>query len=290
MKKSILYFIVGLILLPNTGRAATSCSHASLTRCLDSACAINISSNPAARCQYCGTASAGTPSSKPAMKSVSVGASSKNTLSDKELKNAPADPGDRYAWATAQCIAKVGGGCTADDVSEAYDQLIEQSCKAAGISAQMATLQASARKTKSEASCTTDITACLIDTKKCGPDYRACETNTDFDKFFSACSVEATGCDAYIARIRTTLIASRDGAVKNADTLLANITASYQNARNRKLTAVREGCADNSTRDECVATVCERSMTNKCGAGYASEKSMAIQLCKFYDVACATIK
>lgn len=288
MKKSTLFFVLGLTLFPYIGRAAT-CSRANLTRCLDSACAINVSSNPAARCQYCGTASAGTPPTKGGMKALSVGTSSKNTLTEKELKKAPSDPGDRYAWATAQCIAKVGG-CTADDVSDVYDKLIEQSCKAAGINAQMATLHAAAKKTKTESACKTDITACLIDVKRCGADYRSCEANADFDKFFSACSVEATGCDDYIAGIRTKLIAARDESIKNADTLLANITKSYQDAREKKLASIRNGCKDNNARDACVESVCERSMANKCGVGFESEKSMAIQLCKFYELACAAVK
>ena len=62
-----------------------ACSVANLTRCLDSACAINIGANPAARCQYCGSESAGEPEKSTAMKSISAGASAKYNISDKEL-------------------------------------------------------------------------------------------------------------------------------------------------------------------------------------------------------------
>lgn len=267
---------------------ATSCSRANLTRCLDSACAINIGSNPAARCQYCGTASAGTPQVG-GMRSISAGASAKYNLTDKELKKAPTDPGSRYAWATAQCIKKVAG-CTTDDVSSAYDSLIEQSCKAAGISAQMATLQAEARKKPTKSSCTTSIRSCIVAANKCGSDWRACEANADFDKFFSACGVDATGCDAYMSAIRSDMISARDSAIANADAAVQGIIKGYQNARENKLTAARTSCRDNASRDACIESVCENNMRNKCAPDFPGERSMAVQLCKFYELACNVLK
>lgn len=270
-----------------TAGAATTCSRANLTRCLDSACAIGVSSNPSARCQYCGTSTAGTPP-KNVMKSVSAGTSAKYNISDKELKKAPTDPGQRYAWATKQCIAKVAG-CTADDVTDIYDSLIEQSCKAAGVSAQMDKTIESAGKTKSKSACQSEITNCVILDKNCMADYRNCAENSDFDRIFATCGVASAGCDEYISTIRTDLIADRDNAVKNAESILNQIVASYQSARDKKISSIKSGCADNSARDACVATVCANNMNNGCGAGYESEKSMAIQLCKFYEIACATI-
>ncbi len=289
MNKKVLFLTALLVALPFSVRAATTCSRANLTRCLDSACAINLSSNPAARCQYCGTASAGEPTAGNAMRSVSVGTSAKYSFTDKELKKAPTDPGARYAWATAECIKKVAG-CTPDDVTDNYDKLIEQSCKAAGITAQMANLRAAAAKTKTKSSCKTDVQSCLINAKRCGPDYSACADNADFDKFFSACSVEATGCDEHIAGIRSELISARDTAIANADKIIDTIVASYQTTREQKLNTARANCKDNAGREACINTVCERSMANKCGAGFASERSMAIQLCKFHDLACDTLK
>ena len=123
MNSKILFLTLGLLTIPGVSVAAT-CSQANLTRCLDSVCAINVSSNPSARCQYCGTSSAGTPPTKSGMQSLSLGQSAKYTLSEKELKNAPTDPGQRYAWATEQYIKKIDG-CTPDDVSDIYDKLIE---------------------------------------------------------------------------------------------------------------------------------------------------------------------
>lgn len=288
MKKYIAFFTLSAIMCANAYGAAT-CSRANLTRCLDSACAINVNMNPAARCQYCGTASAGEPTQDKGLRSVSVGTSAANTLSAKELQAAPSDPGRRYAWATAECIKKISG-CTADDVSAAYDALIEQSCRAAGINAQMASLRAAASKTISKSACSTGITACMVDAKRCAADWRECEQNADFDKFFSDCTVESKGCDEYFAAIRTELIGARDTAIKNADTVLANIVAAYQAARATKLAAARTACTDNSGRESCIKSVCERSMRNKCGVGFESEKAAATQLCKFYDIACATLR
>ena len=77
-------------------------------------------------------------------------------ISDKELKKAPADPAERYAWAAQLCLQKVSG-CTTDDVADNYDSLIEQSCKAAGISAQMASLSEKAAKARTKTSCASEI-------------------------------------------------------------------------------------------------------------------------------------
>lgn len=291
MKKKNIFFVFSICFLPALSYGAT-CSQANLTRCLDSVCAINVSSNPAARCQYCGTASAGTPPTKSGMKSLSLGQSAKYTLSEDELEKAPTDPGKRYAWATAECIKKIEG-CTADDVSDTYDQLIEQSCKAAGISAQMAVTRSEMAKTVSSSSCETSIRACIVDEKRCGPDYSACKNDTDFNNFFSSCSVEVSGCDSYISDIRNSLISARDTAIANAAKLLENIQTAYQNARTQKLASVENGCKDDAAFNACVKTVCATNMPNKCEVGTSTEKSenaAAAALCDFYKTACNLLK
>lgn len=286
MKKSILFFICGLIACPGAGISAT-CSQINLTRCLDSVCAINISSNPAARCQYCGTSSAGTPKASTAMRSLSLGQSAKYTLSEDELEDAPTDPGQRYVWATRKCIEKVEG-CTTDDVSDTYDKLIEQSCRAAGVTAQMtATIAEVNRQTTSATSCLTTIRACMIDEKRCGPDYSGCPDDASFNNFFSSCSVEATGCTDYIADIRNTITEAKDTAIANAEAFIENIVAGYQNAREQKLASANASCKNNAAREECIKTVCERNMPNKCAQD--SETKSATLLCEFYDSACEVL-
>ena len=300
-----LFFAFVLMFTPNLVFGA--CSVANLTRCLDSACAINIGANPAARCQYCGTNAAGEPTKSAAMRSVSAGTNSRYSISDKELKKAPADAGERYVWATELCLQKVSG-CTTDDVTDNYDTLIEQSCKAAGISAEMDNLVKKANTTKTQTSCTTEISACVVDVKRCTAGYKNCESDTDFDKYFSECSIAATGCDSFLKSIRSNLIASRNTAFKNAKTLLQNIVATYQSMREQKLTTTRKDCADNSAKERCIANVCSNNMRYKCGLDASVlctgnekynckrledinyETSVAEQLCKFYDIACERLK
>lgn len=282
-----------LLLLPVlfmgiSAHAATTCSRQNLTRCLDSVCAINASSNPSARCQYCGTSNAGTPPTKNGMRSVSVGASAKYNLTDKELKKAPTDPGERYAWATAQCVARVAG-CTTDDVTDTYDKLIEQSCRAAGVSAQLDKTLTQMAKKKSQTTCAAEIRACLVNEKRCTANYRNCDTDVNFDKFFSECSVESNDCGDYLTAIRDELMASRDSAIDNASELLANIVASYQSARDKKISTIKSECASGVQREKCIETVCETNMNNKCAPGFEGERSMATLLCKFWDIACATV-
>ena len=287
MKNRALFLVLGLMFIPTFSFGA--CSVANLTRCLDSACAINIGSNPAARCQYCGSSAAGKPSTANGMKNISAGSVTKYILSDKELKKAPSDPGERYVWATKQCLGKIKD-CTPDDVSDNYDSLIEKSCTAAGIAAEMTRLTDEAKTEKTQTSCSTEINSCLINEKRCMADYRNCEKDADFDKFFSECSVAANGCDAHLKKIRSTLIASRDNAIKNADTVLKNIVTAYQNARKQKLESTRKSCKDDSLKKKCIAMVCNTNMRHKCEIGYEYEEALANQLCKFYDIACERLK
>ena len=288
MKKYILLLFVAIFAAPDYVWAAVSCSRANLTRCLDSVCAINISSNPAARCQYCGTASAGEPSAA-GMRSVSVGASAKYNISDNDLKKAPKDPSARYSWAAQQCLKKVSG-CTTDDVADVYDSLIEQSCKAAGVAAEMKSLAAAATENPTSTACRADIESCMMADNRCGGDFSNCKSDAYFDKQFASCGVEATGCDGFLSEIRLDLISSRDSVFGNADAVIENIVVAYQNARANLFTKAKNQCANNSAREACIETVCATNMPNKCAIGYESERSLATQMCKFYDVACATLK
>lgn len=266
-----------------------ACSVANLTRCLDSVCAINIGANPAARCQYCGSASAGTPTKSTTMHSVSAGTSTKYTISDKELKKAPSDPGERYVWGTKLCLEKVSG-CTPDDVSDNYDSLIEQSCKAAGISAEMANLIKKANTTKTQNTCSSEIETCIIDVKRCNANFRNCQSDSDFDKYFSECSIASSGCESFLTNIKQTIAASRKTYFDNASKLLANIVAAYQSNREQRLTNALASCKNNKAFEECVGRVCKTNMRNKCDIGFEYEKTAASELCKFYDTACTRLK
>lgn len=286
--KAHLFILISALIFGHNAYAAVKCSQANLTRCLDSVCAIGVSSNPAARCQYCGTSNAGTPP-KTVMRGVSVGTSAKYNISDKDLKKAPTDPGKRYAWATTECIKKVSG-CTPDDVSEFYDSLIQQSCKAAGVSAQMQKTLTTTGKQKSQSMCKSTIQSCIISDTHCMADYRNCKSDSDFDKFFATCSIESAGCDNYLSSIRSDIINQRDSAIKNTALALTQLVASYQDARDKKITTTKSDCISNTAKQNCINTVCARNMPNKCDGEFgADERVAANALCDFYDTACATI-
>ena len=287
MKYNLLFFSAVFLFAPTFVYGA--CSKQNITRCLDSVCAINIGANPAARCQYCGSASAGEPVKSNAMKTVSAGASAKYNISDKELKKAPTDPGERYVWGTKLCLEKVSG-CTPDDVSEIYDSLIEQSCKAAGISAEFANLAKKATTTKTQSTCSNEINACMVDAKHCNGDYKKCESDADFDRNFSDCSIASTGCDTFLADIRQSLITSRKSVFANANKILQNIINAYKTAREQKLANAQNSCKNNKAAKDCITRVCKNNMRNKCETGFDYEKTIAEDLCKFYDTACERLK
>ena len=287
MKFRILFFSALLLFAPTFVYGA--CSVANLTRCLDSVCAINIGANPAARCQYCGTSSAGIPEKSTTMKSVSAGASTKYIISDKELKKAPKDPGQRYIWATQECLKKVSG-CDTDDVSDNYDSLIEQSCTAAGISADFENLTKKTNKTKSQTECSRDIEACIIATNRCNADYKNCESDSDFDRYFSECSIASSGCDSFLAEIRNGLTSSRNTAVANADKILQKITNAYKTAREQRLAFAQSSCKNNKAITDCVNQVCKNNMPNQCKVKSENEEAIAKELCKFHEIACTRLK
>ncbi|MBO7645207.1 MAG: hypothetical protein J6S57_02800 [Alphaproteobacteria bacterium] len=287
MKHNMLFSAFMLFVAPTFAFGA--CSIANLTHCLDSACAINIGSNPAARCQYCGSTAAGTPKKSVVMKNISAGSSMRYNISDKDLKKAPTDPGERYVWATRICLTKVLG-CTADDVTDNYDSLIEKSCTAAGISIQMTNLTKNAIKEKTQTECTREIEACIANDKHCGADYKRCKSDAEFDNHFSDCVVYVKGCDSFSKTIRSKLIATRDSFIKNANTILETIVETYQSSRKDKLTQAQSDCRDLSAKNRCIKTRCDENMPHKCDNGYDYEKGLATQLCAFYDIACNQMK
>jgi len=286
MIKKFAFLIAGLFMLPNTGWAA-SCSRINLTKCLDSACAINLSSNPGARCQYCGTADAGTPADT-GLKSISAGTSSKNTIPAKELKQAPSDPGDRYVWATKKCL-EIVQNCSPDDVEEAYDPLIEKSCTAAGIKNDMASLQKKTAKNKKTAtSCTDEISACITKAEKCNSDYSKCADDAQFNNFFASCSSQATGCTNFIDAARKNIISTRDSTLNARDSNIQTIVNARKNAREQKISSIKSKCAKNSDFDICVENVCQNNTNSNCAT--SDDKTIANALCQFHKTACTKVK
>lgn len=287
MKKSIVFFYSGLFAFCFMESAQSACLQQNLTQCLDSACAINIGLNPGARCQLCGTASAGDEvAAKSGMTQLTLGAASRNTLTAAQLKSAPASPDERYTWAINECLKKFDG-CSASDTQN-YDDLIEQSCRAAGIEIQMTGAQKAASAKKDSDTCKSEINTCVLN--GCGAGFTNCRDDDDFNRIFSSCSVAATGCMNFSTELRTANMNTRDTAVKNSDSLITSIAGGYQAARAAKIAAANADCTNDAAHDECVESVCENNMKNKCAAGFSSEVSMANQLCKFHEIACEKLR
>jgi hypothetical protein len=134
----------------------------------------------------------------------------------------------------------------------------------------------------------------MIESGRCGSDYRACEDDTKFSQFFSTCSTLSDGCEDNLSTIRDEILANRDAAVRGADTRLAQIIASYQNTRENKTAQIKSNCQIQYEFDKCVQTKCNTIMPNRCESpsdktkpNYGkTERSAAEQLCKYYTLAC----
>ena len=266
--------------------AVSKCQKTNMQRCLDSACAINIGMNPAARCQYCGTSSAGDPPSQKGLSSITAGTSTKYALTTKELGVAPSDPGRRYIWATTECIKKLPD-CTTDDVSAIYDKLIEQSCKAAGITMQISAAMTNMNKKPTKSSCNTNLTTCM--NKKCGNAFENCTDDAIFTRSIAECAADASGCDEYIAAFRTEITNDRKSTYEKRESVVQTLVQNYQNSRESRLSNTKSNCQTGKTFDTCVSTVCNNNMPNKCDND-KTERSMAERLCQFYKTACTAIK
>lgn len=274
-------FLFGLLFSLNN-LYSVGCSKGNLIKCLDSVCAINVSSNPAARCQLCGSDTAGITNTN--MQMLTLGTKSKYIISGKELKNAPEEAEARYAWAIQKCIRK-NENCKEEDASENYDKLIEQSCVSAGLSEGFNKL--TKEKEKSKHSCKKDINVCLTKEENCGTNYKNCFENEDLDKFISQCSVLVNNCDVYVQNIRDDILKTIENSKKNKKNLVASIIESYKNMRDAKKKEISESCQNDSMYNMCVESFCRNKMKKKCEAGF--EKIIAGNFCNFYKVACGKL-
>lgn len=274
MKFANLFFAVFFVVIPMVCAAAPKCSQTNITRCLDSACAINSGMNPAARCQYCGNSAAGTPPTQKGLSNITVGQSAKYTLSAKELAVAPSDPGKRYIWATTECIKKVGN-CTPDDVSSIYDKLIEQSCKAAGANIQMTRAVAGLNQKPTAAACKKTLESCIEN--KCGANFEMCGDDNDLDRVVSECATATPGCDEHIKGIKQEFASSRKKQMENRENIVQDLVAQHQADRESKWAGYIADCASGGAESKCVS-----AYTGTFG------KKIAQLICGHYKAACDT--
>ncbi|MDR0967494.1 MAG: hypothetical protein LBL75_01530 [Rickettsiales bacterium] len=276
--KKIAVFFAGFLGLFWVETAFSACSKIAMTDCLDSVCAINANINQGARCQLCGTPSAGT---IPGLKSVV--ASSKNALSAADIKSAPTNPVARYTWAIEKCMEKQKNECGVDDTLF-YDDLIEKSCQYAGGAAVAGQkLKAGAAETKT-ATCAESINTCV--STQCGTGWKNCLDDSALGRLFAGCAVSAGNCDESTDDIYKDIVRVRDNAVNNKDKNIAAIAAEHKSARESKMKIAADNCAGNAGFDACVQSVCDNNMPNKCDAAFPSEMSNANQMCQFERTAC----
>jgi hypothetical protein len=166
---------------------------------------------------------------------------------------------------------------------------MEQSCRAA-LSEQEyeRAFAAQKRAQKNAATCAAEIQNCLNADRRCGTLFVQCEENADLDKYFSECLAAAGGCDAFSSGIRPQITSLRDGAFASKQTVMTDMIAAYQSARVRRLSTIKNGCADDSLKESCVLQLCS-TIGGDC-MNDAARKSAATRMCAYVDTACGRIK
>jgi len=205
-----------------------------------------------------------------------------------DLTDAPDDPAERYQWAAAECM-KLLPGCTPADVSRHYDDLIEQSCIAAGAQATIVrTMREAEAARKTEDACNTDITICLMADAGCARDWARCTVDADFDRIFASC-ISSTECGhlTNLTQIKANAQRTRDDYFAARSANLEALVAQHSAARQAELDRVVQECRDGTVKQACIATFCS-SMPNQCRDGRV-ETQWATNMCRFADLACDRI-
>ena len=290
-KVSLFVLCVLFVVCTMQSGLAAACNSPNLVRCMDSACVAEASMETGARCAQCYSAEAQAVinekstykfggRSRAVMRS--LGRSNATSL---DMSDAPDDPATRYQWAVAECIKKITG-CTLNDVSKHYDQLIEQSCIAVGAKMDVTkALKESEANKKNENSCTADINMCLMTDNGCATDWSRCGEDAEFDRAFSSC-VSSTECGhlTTLSGIKDTAKKSRDDFAAAKASNIEALAASYATARKAELDKVMQGCQNNMLKTVCIAKFCS-SMPGKCGEG-ETEANRIREFCKYVDIAC----
>ena len=256
---------------------AAACHVPNLIRCIDSACVAGLSGDPTVRCGLCGS-SAVTLTRRPS----TTQRASATTL---EIRNAPTDPAARYAWAATECMRLIAG-CTARDVSDNYDRLIEQSCRAANVSMNFAAAAQVAER-KNPETCRREITACM--TERCGAEWTNCASNADMDRLFANCLISTDcGHDPNTAAIRTGMQSQRDNLDATRISRAEAMAAQRRQERESTAQQARNDCRSGRLKQACVTQMCA-NFANNC-ENDRDETAMATSLCRYVDIACGNIR
>ncbi|MDR2685487.1 MAG: hypothetical protein LBB23_01785 [Rickettsiales bacterium] len=284
-----------IISAPAFGAPKAVCRIPDLTNCIDSACAKDLSTDPGSRCTLCGSERASNIAKSkkdtyigagfaPTFQSLSIGAGNpKLLISDREMKNAPDAPDERYAWSIGMCIGKVPN-CTNDDARDEYDKLIKESCRAFMTAEEYdaATSKVAAEKSKDE--CKTLIGSCMTNEARCGAGWVNCKANmpdSAFDQFYSSCLLDSGCADkggAILAELKT-MAKSVDDII---DKRLADAKQNAADARKARWETWAQSCSNShEARSKCVENYCWMFDEALGVNGTTSAKTMGTTSCKF---------
>jgi len=120
----------------------------------------------------------------------------------------------------------------------------------------------------------------------------ACKDDAEFNRNFSICAADATGCVDYMTELRAALLASRDEMAKKSKSRLTDLVALRQNERKERFERMSRSC-QSAGKAACVAEICGNlpKGSNDGGAcNNPNEKIWATNFCKFVDIACNKLK
>jgi len=257
--------------------------------------------NPASRCYMCGTSAAEgarppeDPRERqrqaPQMQTLALGGSSRNTISDRDLRDAPRRPEDRYLWAQQQCLTLLSD-CTERDIEDNYDRLIEQACHIAmnDIEFNVALREAAVRKT--EDTCNTELSQCLLGANRCGPNMLECESNEDFNRNFSACAVYVGGCDDFTTALRSRMMTQRDEMIAQRGRRVQELAELRRNEREHRWQQATGMCQDDRGFNACVIEMCGNFPIGLVDGicQDQEETRWARQICEFVRTACQRLR
>jgi hypothetical protein len=149
--------------------------------------------------------------------------------------------------------------------------------------------KAAVKKTSDQ--CGADLSVCLLSESKCAGNMLNCEGDDEFNRNFSACMVEASGCGDFVTTLRDKMKRQRDDMVAKKESRLADLVNLRRMEREEKMASAKRVC--NGGKDACVLEMCGNlpnglDENGLCGDG--EERIMAATLCKFVDIACDKIK
>ena len=300
LRRTYLLFALACVLFARAADASR-CRISDLQTCLDSACMEH--GNPASRCYMCGTSAAEgarppeddrkSARMAPQMTSLSMGGSSRNTISDKDLKDAPTKPEDRYMWAQSTCLGKLSD-CSEDDVEENYDKLLGQACNIAMNDLEFNASILRSKEKKTEDTCNAELSQCLLRADRCGPNMLGCADgdNTDFNRNFSACAVDVGGCDDFTTDLRSRMLSQRDEMVNKRDERVQELAELRKNERENRLQQVTAMCQEDRGFNACVMEMCGNFPIGLVDGMCQNQEEArwARQICAFVSTACQRLK